>query len=331
MELSEKIILLRKRFGYSQEELAEKLEISRQSVSKWESGASIPDLDRVLKLSSLFNVSTDYLLKNDLEESPHISVSEEKIELPENTHVLSIEDALKYIDLVGTHAWKMAAAVSACILSPVCLILLIALSRRFDTGITANLAAGIGVGVLLAMAAAAVAVFVTIGMSLSEYEFLEKENVVLNPGVKEIVRQKRSNFSGTYRLSISLGVVLCIVSVIPIAVFAVLGNDIAVLCCVCFLLAAVSAGVYLFVRSGMIYGSFQKLLQEGDYTVQQKEVNRRTSPLAGIYWCTITAVYLALSFTTERWDVTWIIWAVSGVLFAAVMCIASAAYNSKNK
>ena len=63
MILGEKIIRLRKQREWSQEELASQLGISRQSVSKWESGASIPDLDKIIKMSSLFGVTTDYLLK----------------------------------------------------------------------------------------------------------------------------------------------------------------------------------------------------------------------------------------------------------------------------
>lgn len=59
MILSEKIIMLRKKYGWSQEELAERMDISRQSVSKWESGASIPDLERIVSMSQLFGVTTD--------------------------------------------------------------------------------------------------------------------------------------------------------------------------------------------------------------------------------------------------------------------------------
>ena len=59
MILGEKIIQLRKQREWSQEELASQLGISRQSVSKWESGASIPDLDKIIKMSSLFGVTTD--------------------------------------------------------------------------------------------------------------------------------------------------------------------------------------------------------------------------------------------------------------------------------
>ena len=60
---------LRKKCGWSQEELADQLGISRQSVSKWESGMSIPDLEKIVKMSALFGVSTDYLLKDEIEET----------------------------------------------------------------------------------------------------------------------------------------------------------------------------------------------------------------------------------------------------------------------
>lgn len=65
MSISEKISFLRKEKKLSQEALAETLGVSRQSVSKWESGAALPDTDKVIAMSELFGVSTDYLLKND--------------------------------------------------------------------------------------------------------------------------------------------------------------------------------------------------------------------------------------------------------------------------
>ena len=62
MKLAEKIIKLRKQRAWSQEELAEKVDVSRQSVSKWESGSSIPDINKLIILSEIFSVSTDFLL-----------------------------------------------------------------------------------------------------------------------------------------------------------------------------------------------------------------------------------------------------------------------------
>ena len=67
MTMGEKIVELRKRAGWSQEELSERLDVSRQSVSKWEGGQAVPTVDKLLELSRLFGVSTDYLLKDELE------------------------------------------------------------------------------------------------------------------------------------------------------------------------------------------------------------------------------------------------------------------------
>ena len=65
MKLSEKILSLRTARGLSQGDLAEKLDVSRQSVSKWETGQSVPDLDKIIKLADFFGVTTDYLLRED--------------------------------------------------------------------------------------------------------------------------------------------------------------------------------------------------------------------------------------------------------------------------
>jgi len=64
MNLAEKIQQLRRRNNFSQEQLADKLGVSRQSVSKWESGQSVPEIDKIVQLSDIFGVTTDYLLKN---------------------------------------------------------------------------------------------------------------------------------------------------------------------------------------------------------------------------------------------------------------------------
>lgn len=67
MILADKIIEERKKNGWTQEDLAQKLGVSRQSVSKWESAGAIPDLKKIIQLADLFEVSTDYLLKDEIE------------------------------------------------------------------------------------------------------------------------------------------------------------------------------------------------------------------------------------------------------------------------
>lgn len=67
MSTGEKLCALRKKEGWSQGELAAKLNISRQTISKWELNESLPDAENIVKISNLFNVTTDYLLKDDVE------------------------------------------------------------------------------------------------------------------------------------------------------------------------------------------------------------------------------------------------------------------------
>ena len=77
MILADKIIQLRKKNGWSQEELAEKLGVSRQAVSKWEGAQATPDLNKLLAMSRLFGVTTDYLLKDDMEAEEYAQSTDE--------------------------------------------------------------------------------------------------------------------------------------------------------------------------------------------------------------------------------------------------------------
>lgn len=78
MTFSEKLLTLRKANDLTQEQLAEKLDVSRQSISKWESGQATPDLDKIVAISAIFDVTTDYLLKTS--EIDDLSVKTEMLE-----------------------------------------------------------------------------------------------------------------------------------------------------------------------------------------------------------------------------------------------------------
>ena len=67
MKLPDKIIKQRKANGWSQEDFAEKLDVSRQAISRWENGTALPDAQNILQISKLFHVTTDYLLNEDYE------------------------------------------------------------------------------------------------------------------------------------------------------------------------------------------------------------------------------------------------------------------------
>ncbi len=326
MILAEKITKLRKQNGWSQEELAMRLNISRQSVSKWESASSIPDLDKIIRLSEIFGVSTDYLLKDELEEDMENIVVTDTEGFGENRKVrtVSLEEANDYMALEETSAKRIAAGVSACILSPVLLILMSGLAEYQKINMTENMAGGTGVSILLLIIAGAVAVFITEGMKLEKYGYMEKEILSLEYGIAGIVETKRDSFEMAYKRCIVAGVALCILSAVPIFVAAAFDSpEIVYIYCVCFLLVLISLAVFLFVWSGIIYGSYQKLLEEGEYTREKKQENKNNSNLAKVYWCLATVIYLGYSFATGKWEISWIIWPCAGILYAAVCGIAA--------
>lgn len=321
MILAEKIMNLRKKSGWSQEELADQLGISRQSVSKWESGASIPDLDKIIKMSGLFGVSTDYLLKDELEE---ITYSETDT-VEEKVRSISVEEANTFLEDSRVFARWLAPTVAACILSPVVLILLGGLAEYGRIGLTENMAGGIGTAILLVIIAAAVGIMIVKGIQYGKYEYLEKESITLQYGVQGIVQKKKEAYGNTFRTCVAIGVMIIILGVVPLMLAAAFdAGDLVYVICTDVLLVAVACGVFLFIRSGVVYGSFDKLLQQGDYTEENKKLNRKYDFFPGVYWCVVTAIFLAWGFITNDWRISGIIWPVAGVLFAAIMGILKA-------
>lgn len=336
MILAEKIVKLRKEQGWSQEELAMRLKVSRQSVSKWESMASMPDLDKILKMSELFGVSTDYLLKDEAPAEDGCINGESQSQ--EDARSVTVEEANQYLSTVRDAGGKIANGVSLCILSPVLLILLSSAAERKIFPLSEAAAESMGICCLLLLVSTAVALFVYHGLRLSRYEYLEKEPIVTEYGVAGIAETKQEEYAQSHRQLLVLGIVLCIISIFPLMIAAATENlfweDISASfiflfedTSASFIFLFVAVGVNLIVRTSFIWGSFQKLLEEGDFTREKKAEERRNEPFTAFYWCLVLAVYLGASFVTRRWDYTWIIWPVAAVLFAAALALRQMLYN----
>lgn len=330
MILAEKIMQLRKKNGWSQEELAEKLDVSRQSVSKWEGGASIPDIDRIVALGALFGVSTDYLLKDEIEAEQYSEAGEPDAYVKTPVHSVSLEDANLFMDLTRKLAGRVAAATALLILSPIPLILLSGMIEYAEPGISEELAAGLGITILLILVAIGVTVLILNDMKLQKYEYLEKEEISLQYGVRGIVTKKKEDFADTHRTCVVLGVICCILCIIPIMVImGVVGEDLNLIYGVAGMLVIVAVGVFLFVWSGSIQGSYQKLLQEGDYTPEKKSVKKKTSFFPGAYWCFVTAIFLCVGFWTDGWKMAGLIWPVAALLFVVIEIVINAVVKSE--
>lgn len=320
MILADKIVTLRKRAGWSQEELAAQLGVSRQSVSKWEGAQSVPDMQKVVQMSRLFGVTTDYLLKEELGE-PEPAPAESDAPL----RCVTMEQAADYLSLRRAAAPKLALATLLCVLSPVALLLLAALSDRPGAALSENAAAGIGLCVLLVLVAVAVAVFITCAAQVKAYAFLETEPFETAYGVTGMVRGRRAAAAPEHTRGKVAGTVLCILSAVPLFIAVCLnGPDLLYVAAVCLLLVLAGVGSALFVYGGVYQAAMDRLLEEGDYVRPRKRQNGVVGAISSIYWLTVTAAYLLWTFG-PWWDAqpqdTWILWAVAGVLYGAVMAL----------
>ena len=115
MRLGQKITALRKKNHLSQEALAKKMNVSRQAVSKWESEQSIPDIEKIVALSELFGVTTDYLLKSG---SPSFELNHKDNNLTEELPILSDQQEQGYLTAAQKSASLRALAISLIIRSP---------------------------------------------------------------------------------------------------------------------------------------------------------------------------------------------------------------------
>lgn len=340
MILADKIIQLRKKNGWSQEELAEQMNVSRQAVCKWEGAQSIPDINKLIQLSKLFNVSIDYLLKDEMEEveysmssSDDETMTDEQIE----KRFVSIQEANAFLKVKEETSGKIAIGVALCILSLIPLFLLASAAENYLLPISENMAGGLGLVVMLVIVSIAVAIFIQCGMKTSPYEYLEKENIETQYGVTGMVRERREHYRDRYMKNLILGVIICILSAVPLFSMEFFDrNEFFEIVALCGMFIMVAVGVAFLVKANIPWESMKKLLQEGDYSIAEKERRRNkrsiVGPISGIYWMLATAMFLILSFVQPKFFIYigGMFWAVAGILYVVVL-IGCKLYEDREK
>ena len=323
MILADKIIELRKKSGMSQEELAEKLGVSRQSISKWEGAQSTPDLNRILQLSEIFGVTTDSLLKDTVELPSDNSTPQEKAETEPPLRRVSMEEANRFLTENEKRSKLIPTGVALCTCSFLPIIMLDYFEPFPEAGPI------IGVPVMLILIAVAVSLFIISGNKYKPFEYLDKEGIDTEYGVSGMVTEKKSKYETKHNLSIIAGIVLFIVSFIPIIVFSQLFiyNDTLEAVSIALLFISITLGLYLIIHSCTKMDGYRKLLEENEFSRKKKE--RRNSKVMTAYWCIVTAIYLGWSFITKNWGITWLIWVIAGVLSPVVSIIESSIRKNK--
>ena len=374
MLLSEKIMSLRKRNGWSQEELAQQLGVSRQSVSKWESMASMPDIQKIMSMSELFGVSTDYLLKDELEELPATTVATAAATTTDDADTtasddilgaaasaatgassgdnastsknvtsknvapklsVSLETATEYLDAVARTSRPTSFAITLFILGPALLVSLATYSEdapNFDPTRISPDALGIaGVCLMMLFIAAGVGLLILQDMKLAKFKQFKEATLELQYGVEAAVRRRAESTESLRYMQQAAGVCLTILSAIPFLIAPYFGAGLTF--AVGFLAAAilVSLGVYLLVYSGILRDGYRILLQEGDFSHDEKSSKKnyestalKYRSIAKAYFGAIALLYVGYSFITKDWKSSWIIWPVSALLYHIALSILNA-------
>lgn len=289
MNFSEKLQELRKSKGLSQEALAQKLDVSRQAVSKWETGEGYPEMDKLLLLSDLFQVSLDYLLKN---EANQVNTQQEK-------YFMSSSQIQEFVVFKNAFAYRIAIAVMVIILSVNLPILFESMNRD-----------SLGVVLMLVVIALAVTVLIVTGISSEKYSDIEKTEIQMSTNDLQNLQSQYATFRSRFGLIIGLGVCLIILSVAGVIMISeFIGEDnilapIQLLCCVAF-------SVFLFIVVGIKDSMYRFLTDNKKYIEKQQE---EANSIWGITMPLAAMVYLIMGFTKNWWHPGWIVFPVAAIL-----------------
>lgn len=286
MSLAENLQYLRAREGVTQEQLAERLDVSRQSVSKWESAASYPEMDTLLKLCDMFQVDMDTLLRGSVEKS------------------LS-EDTAGYDRFMTLYARKIAGGVSAIVGSVALWSFLSAL----------GLSEMLGTAMLLLVIAAAAVVFIASGM---EEEHFRKKHPVI-PDFYTEPQKERFHRRYIWYIAGGVGAILLGVVVMVLAFTVLPEREPYESYIGAAFLAVVACAVYFLIYGGMLEDKYNiaKYNRQNNPTPEDRSRRRRATTACSVIMILATAVFLFARLAYYKWNWAAIIYPVGGVLCGA--------------
>lgn len=286
MSLAENLQYLRAREGVTQEQLAERLDVSRQSVSKWESSASFPEMDTLLKLCDMFHTDMDTLLRGSVENS------------------LS-EDTAGYDRFMTLYARKIAGGVSA-IIAGAAVAALSAVGGIPDM---------VGAAILLLVIAVAVVVFIASGME--EEHFRKKHPAIPDFYTEQQKEQFHRRF--IWYIAGSVGAILLGLVLLVLAFTVLPEKEPYESYMGALFLLIVACAVYFLIYGGMLEDKYNipKYNRENNPTPEDKERRRRAVTACALIMILATAVFLTLGLGWDRWESAAIIYPVGGVLCGA--------------
>lgn len=282
---------LRKEKGLSQEALAERLNVTRQAVSKWETGEGYPEMEKLLLISDLFQVSLDYLMKDTVDKDINTSKDEK--------YYLDHIKIMEYMKFKKSFALRIAIAVASIILS-INLVLLFGETKQEYIGL---------VSMLIVIALAVASIIIT-GLSSFQYEKLEKKNISMSFDDIQELQEQYTQFQSKLKISIAIGVFLIIVSVAMVVLISELVNEDSIIAPI-QLLCCIAIAVFMFIVVGIENSMYSFLLNNNEFIEEKK---KEESSLFGITMPLAAMFYLIIGFTQNWWHPGWIIFPITAII-----------------
>ena len=324
MAFADNLYYLRKKNRITQEELADSLDVSRQSVSKWETGEAYPETEKLIALCDKFGVSLDDLLRGDLTEG----------EEPEKGGKNSVEwhiypDECGFARHMDGFSKRIALGVFIILLGVAACVALAGYSQTLN-GKTAELVAATGGVVVLICVAVAVFLFVFSG--ITHDKFKKTYPVVQNV----FTREEYEKFSGRFPVAMACLISGILAGVVILVVFTSLlgsgiigGGDAAY----CYVTAAFLM-IIAFAVGGLVYFGIQK--SKYDVTEYNAENAREEQPreklknaICSAVMLTATAVFLVMGFVWNYWHPGWVVFPVGGIICGIIGAVMGAKNDHK--
>lgn len=322
MNIAKNLQYLRKRDKITQEDLADKLGVSRQSVSKWETGEAYPETEKLLSLCELFNVSLDDLMRGDI--SATATVETEDAEPQQATEIKAFHAHINKFSL------GISLGVALILIGVALCVLLAGISFTLIEPYSELTAIMGGVAVILFVAPA---VFLFVFNGIMHDRFQKAHPVIESPAAP-----KAELFSKRFPIAMALlisGILLdtaflvVMTSFIETGIISVSNTD----AIQCYITAAFLAALGCIV-GGIVYLGIRRSKYNIEEYNKQTRATLNPSPrdklagaIGGIIMMSATALFLILGFTCKLWHPAWIVFPVCGILCGIVRT----ALNAKNR
>jgi hypothetical protein len=183
-------------------------------------------------------------------------------------------------------------------------------------------AAMLGVILFLILIAIAVGTLTMTGMKLDNLEknLDTEENIFyMSDDDYDTIYDQYMLFKETENYRVPLGIMLSILAVVPIIIFSFMENELLIeRFGVLLLMTILGIGISQFIKYGMVHSAFERVLSIGEYSVEERQLQKRLEPISSIYWITTTLIFLIWSFLTMDWHITWVIWPIAGFMWAII-------------